>query len=213
MDRRLLYWRGMRSISPSIVITALASLSLASACGSKSSDKKNEQAKTTAAAAGDEAAGGEGARPAVPPVPRRVRSTDPAAAEQTGEQPLGPMGHPAAAETDEQRMERRAAMRERFAEQRAKHDKDGDGELGPEERMAMRDEMMGLRLKSIDKDGDGAISREEARAEPGRRALLRDFEVADANQDQKVTREELEAHIAERRANRRDEGGRRRPTP
>jgi len=210
VDRSLLYWRGMRSITPSILIAALASLSLAGAgCSKKSEKKKDESASTSAAPGG--AGDDEQSSARLPPTPRRMRSTDPGATAQ-GEQNLGPMGHPGVdTETDAQRLERREMMRQRFAEQRAKHDKDGDGELNAEERTAMRTEMMGMRLKSIDRDGDGKISREEARAEPGRRPLVRDFDAADANQDQLVTPEELEAHIAERRANRRDERDSRQP--
>ncbi len=198
----------MRSITPSILIAALASMSLATGACSKKSEKKKDEA-TTSAAPGASDEDGASARPGLPQGPRRMRSSAPGDADQGAE--LGPLGHrgDGDGETDEARMQRRAEMRERFAEQRAKHDKNGDGELDAEERTAMRNEMMGMRLKSIDTDGDGAISRDEARAEPGRRPLLRDFDEADANQDQKVTPAELEAHIAERRANRRDEDGRR----
>jgi hypothetical protein len=199
----------MRSLTPSILFAALASMSLAAGACSKKSEKKKDEAATTSAAPGG-ATGEDGARATtgLPPAPRRMRSTEPGAAAQ-GED-LGPLGHrDGDGLGDEARMARRAEMRERFAEQRAKHDKDGDGELNAEERTAMRTAMMGERLKSIDVDGDGSISREEARAEPGRRRLLRNFDEADANQDQKVTPDELEAHIAERRANRRSEDGNR----
>lgn len=198
----------MRSITPSILIAALASLSMASACSKKSESKKDEHASTSAAPGSGDGDVAAGKRAGMPPGPHRMRSTEPGA-EPTTE--LGPMGHPGVdAETDQARLERREAMRERFAEQRAKHDKNGDGELDADERTAMRNEMMQMRLKSIDKDGDGKISRDEAHAEPGRRKLLRDFDAADANQDDVVTQEELDAHIAERRANRRDEDGQRR---
>jgi len=201
----------MRSVTPSILIAALASLSLVGACGKKNETekKKDEHASTSAAPGGDDGeAGAPGAR--LPAGPKRMRSSDPGAPAPDGVEQLGPMGHPGVDdETDEQRMERREEMRQRFAEQRAKHDKDGDGQLNAEERTAMRNEMMSMRLKSIDANGDGNISREEARAEPGRRKLLRDFDAADANKDEVVTPEELEAHIAERRANRTAEDGNR----
>ncbi|HUS66461.1 MAG TPA: hypothetical protein VMZ28_18115 [Kofleriaceae bacterium] len=198
----------MRSITPSILVAALASLSLAGGCSKKSEKKKDEQASTSAAPGASDGDGTADGKLGAMPAPHRMRSSsDPGATTQE----LGPMGHPGVdAETDQARLERREAMRERFAEQRAKHDKNGDGELDADERTAMRNEMMELRLKSIDKDGDGKITRDEAHAEPGRRKLLRDFDAADANQDQVVTTDELEAHIAERRANRRDEDGRRR---
>ena len=198
----------MRSITPSILVAALASLSLAGGCSKKSEKKKDEQASTSAAPGASDGDGdGASKRPGMPAAPHRMRSSDPGATTQE----LGPLGHAGVdEETDQARLERREAMRERFAEQRAKHDKNGDGQLDADERTAMRNEMMDLRLKSIDKDGDGKITRDEARAEPGRRKLLRDFDAADANQDQVVTTDELEAHIAERRANRRDEDGLRR---
>ena len=204
----------MRSVTPSIVIAALASLSLVGACGKKneSEKKKDEHASTSAAPGGDDGeAGAAEAGARLPAGPKRMRSGDPGSTAPDGVEQLGPVGHPGVDdETDEQRMERREAMRQRFAEQRAKHDKDGDGQLDAEERTAMRNEMMSMRLKSIDANGDGNISREEARAEPGRRKLLRDFDAADANKDDVVTPDELEAHIAERRANRRDEDDTRR---
>jgi hypothetical protein len=200
----------MRSITPGILITALASLSLAGAC--KSSEKKSDRSQpTTTAGAGETGSATDGTRPALPPVPHRLRSTQPEAA-ATGEddgaaRPAPSLG---GGETDEERMQRRTEMRERFAEARKKYDADGDGQLGPDERAAMRDGMMDMRIKLVDKDGDGNISRDEAAGEPGRRRLVRDFDAADANSDGAVSPAELEAHIAERRANRTDEGGRRR---
>lgn len=198
----------MRFITPSIVVTALASLSLAGACSK--SEKKNQapQEPATAAAPGG-VSGAEGARPAQPPMPRRLRSGE-AAAEGAAPGEAGPALPDVSDETRAERRERNAAMREKFAEMRGKYDSDGDGELTPEESTAMRAEMMSMRVKAIDTDGDGKISRTEADGEQGRRRLLRDFDAADANKDSFVSPEELEASIAERRANRRDENGPRR---
>jgi Ca2+-binding EF-hand superfamily protein len=86
----------------------------------------------------------------------------------------------------------------------AKFDKDGDGQLSPDERKAMREDMKAQgekrreeMLKKFDKDGDGKLSDEERKAmrdamEAKRKEILEKY---DADKDGKLNPDERKAAI------------------
>lgn len=124
------------------------------------------------------------------PVPRRMRSgqsdnADPAARRARREQ-------------------RGEEMRERMAEMRQQFDANRDGQLDETERDAMRHARIQDRVARIDSDSDGMISRQEAEAAPFGKRMLGDFDAVDANQDSRISPEELEAAMSERQARRRE---------
>src|SRR5690606_21878446 len=199
----------MRSITPLAFLTALASLSLASACTSdEPGTKQAAEQVASSPGAGERAdrAGGSVAGRSALPGPRRMRGS-----QEAGEAGAREGGEEARARWMERRAER-AQMREerraRMAEMRRTFDTDGDGTLGDEERAAMRRKVMQDRLAAIDAGGDGAISREEASSSFGARRLLGDFDAADADGDSVVTQAELEAAAEARRARRGERGER-----
>jgi hypothetical protein len=202
LERRLLYpgltpvqeYAVMRFISLSpFVVSALASLFLATGCKSDKSTAATEKAADdTEVAAGSETGGqADGEAPALP-APRRMRSGEPADG-TAGEAGLGPRRWQG---------QRGEDMRQRIEEARKQFDADGDGQLNEDERAAMRRERLKGQIERIDADSDGKISRQEAEASPFGGRMLRDFEGADANQDSFISPEELEAAMSERQSRR-----------
>lgn len=183
----------MRSMSLStFLVSAIASLSLASGCKSGDSTAATGKADEPASAAGSTGAGQPADQAPVLPVPRRMRGSEPAD-DTGGEAPPAP-GRRAG--------QRSEAMRQRLEEARKRFDADGDGQLDEDERAAMRHERLQRRIERIDSNADGKISREEADATPAGGRMLRDFDSADANQDSFVSPEELEAVMSERESRR-----------
>ena len=172
----------------SLVLFIIGGALLATGC--KSEDP-------AAAKTGDpEAAGAQSGQPDNPtpalPVPRRMRSS------QTGSAPADPAARRA------WREQRGEEMRQRIAEMRQHFDANGDGQLDERERGAMRDARIKDRVARLDADSDGMISRQEAEAAPLGGRMLRDFDAVDANQDSRISPEELAAAMSERQARRRE---------
>ncbi len=166
----------------SLVLFIIGGSLLAMANGCKSEEPTAANAETVASAAS--AAQPDDRVPALP-VPRRMRSN------QSGSAPAD-------------REARREEMRQRMAEMRQRFDANSDGQLDESERDAMRHARIQDRLARIDSDSDGMISRQEAEAAPFGRRMLRDFDAVDANQDARISPEELEAAMSERQARRRE---------
>lgn len=180
----------MRFITPAMLLVALTSVSLASAC--KKDEKKDSKSGDPATSAGSASGSSEDARrrPSLP-APRRLRGSGSpeAEAEAGGEEAL-----PSDMDRRAERGERMTGMRERF-------DADGDGQLNDQERTAMRKERVATRMKALDTDGDGKISKQEAETS---RRMFHDFPRVDANGDSFLSLEELEAARSRGGRNRRD---------
>jgi len=175
------------------VVSALASLFLATGCKSdKSTAATDKAADETAVAAGSEAGGEAAGEVPALPAPRRMRSSEHADG-TAGEAGRGPRRWQG---------QRGEEMRQRIEEARKRFDADGDGQLNEDERAAMRHDRLQKRVERIDADADGKISRQEAEATPFGGRMLRDFEAADANQDSFISPEELEAVMSERQSRR-----------
>ena len=178
----------MRSVILFVIGGALLVMALATGCKSEGpAAAKAVEPETTAA--GTAAAQPEGSTPALP-VPRRMRSDQPDSADPAARRAW--------------REQRGEAMRKRTAEMRERFDANHDGQLDEEERGAMRHARVQDRVARIDSDSDGMISRQEAEAAPFGGRMLRDFDAVDANQDSRISADELEAAMSERQARRRE---------
>ena len=105
-------------------------------------------------------------------------------------------------------------MEARRAKRMQKFDTDGDGKLSREERQAMIGQMIDRRMHRLDADGDGKLSRQEVAPGAGGRFvqhLSAEFDQADQNRDQFLSRDELDKAMrrfrAQRRAERQQAGG------
>lgn len=184
----------MRSLVLFTIGGALLLLALGTGCKDDAAAKKPASDPESAAAGVGSATGQpDDPAPALPPIPRRMRSgqsPDDTAGDATGDRRRGWRG------------QRSEEMRERMAEMRQRFDTNSDGQIDGEERDAMRQARIKERVARIDSNADGTISRQEAEAAPGGR-MLRDFDEVDANQDSLISPEELEAAMSERQARRR----------
>jgi len=180
----------MRSLVLFIIGGALLAMALATGCKSEGpAAAKEGDPQLAAAGAGSDQP--DNPTPALP-VPRRMRSSQPDSA------PADPAARRA------WREQRGEEMRQRMAEMRQRFDANSDGQLDEQERGAMREARIKDRVARIDSDADGMISRQEAEAAPFGGRMLRDFDAVDANQDSRISPEELAAAMSERQARRRE---------